>query len=174
MLLTREALILVFTLSGISLKLADIYGERGRGYVFSVVSAVGMGTLISDSPLSSSMVLGIIVGVVLAGKVDRPNLVVGLGLTLVVSAVLGFNIPDFALLAIIALAALIDEVGHDRVTSRGILGKFFRIRMVLKAVVVVLTVLGLIDVIHCAGFLSFDVVYEVTNTVWFCGKKEKS
>lgn len=164
--LTTEVLILAFTISGITLKLADIYGERGRGYVFAAVSAAFMGIIISDSPISSSIILGIIIGVALARKIDQPNLIFGLGLTLATAIIFGFNFPDLPLLATVSVAALIDEVGHDKITSRDILEKFFRFRMALKAAMVILTILRWIDIVYAIGFFCFDISYDLTHIIF--------
>jgi len=164
--LTKEALILVFTLSGINLKLADFYGERGGGYlrhVFAAIAAVCMGLLISGDSPSSSIVLGIIIGVTLAGKLDKPNMMIGLALTLATATILGFSLPDFPLLIAITIASLIDEVGHDKIASRGILTRFFHFRMALKIVIIFLTVLTWVDVLHALGFFCFDLSYDVTS-----------
>ena len=170
--LAKETLLLIFTLGGISLKLADHYGEQARDYLsyfFAAAAAICMGLLISDNPYSSSIMLGIIVGVILAGKVDRLNMMIGLGLTLTTAAMLGFSLPDFPLLMVVAVASLIDETGHDRSASKGILAKFFRFRMALKTIIVLLTVLGWVDVVHALGFFCFDVSYDITD-LWISGR----
>ena len=164
--LTREVLLLTFTLAGISLKLADNYGASARGYLSAAVSAVCMGFLIADNSSSSSIVLGIMIGVTLAGKLDQLNLIFGLCATLISAAVLGFSVPNLPLLAIVLVAALLDEVGHEKVKSPGILATFFHFRMVLKAVVASLALLMWIDLFHAVGFFCFDVAYDATNIVW--------
>lgn len=122
-----------------------------------------MGLLISDSSISSSIVLGIIVGVTLAGKIDQLNLMIGLGLSLTMAVLLGFNSPEIPLLAVIAAASLKDEVGHDRFASRRILTRFFHFRMVLKTTMILLAVLNWIDLVHMLGFFCFDLSYDITE-----------
>lgn len=161
-----EILLLVFTLAGITLKLADFYGEHGRcfvRYIIAVISAICMGLLISESAVSSSIVLGIIIGVVVAGKVDQLNLIIGLVATLTMAVVLGFNFPDFRLMFVIAIGSLVDEMGHDRFTSNGVVNGFFRFRLFLKTVVVILHILMLVDVTHALGFFCFDISYDLTD-----------
>lgn len=161
--LTNYILLLLFALAGIDLKLADFYGRKHISYIFAVISAISMGLLISDSPSSSSIVLGIILGVSLTGKVDQPSLVMGLGLTLATSIIVGFTMPNFSLLAVITVTTLIDEIGHDRITSGNILANFFRFRMTLKTIIIILAALTQVDVIHAAGFFSFDLSYDVVS-----------
>ena len=167
--LTKGILVLLFTLSGVSLKLADFYGEQDRsylGYVAAIITAGCMGLLISDSPIASSVVLGIIIGVILAGKLDRRNLMFGLCLTLVTSVILGFDYPDLRLLAIIGVASWVDEVTHDRFASRrGMSTRLFRFRIGLKIVLIVLTVLNWVEIVYTIGFFCFDVSYDVTGVL---------
>ena len=165
--LTREILILAFTLGGADLKLADLYDQKCRGYIFATISAISMGLLISDSSYSSSIVLGIILGVALAGKVDQPNLIMGLGLTLATAIIVGlyngFIVPDLLLLVLVTVTVLIDEAGHDKITSGSILKGFFRFRMTLKTAIILLTILTKIDIINAIGFFCFDLSYDIIS-----------
>lgn len=164
--LAKEFLILTYALGGITLKLADFYGEKGESYlryVFAAASAICMGLLISDNPTSSSIVLGIVIGVILAGKLNQPNMVFGLCLTLVTTIVLGFTLPHIPLLAVVAVASVVDEVGHDRLAVRGCFASFFRFRVVLKATMVLLVVLMWVDGVDALGFFCFDLSYDVTD-----------
>ena len=55
-------LILTFTLGGITLKLADFYGEQKKGYlsyVFAGFAAVCMSIIISVSPTSAAIFSGV-------------------------------------------------------------------------------------------------------------------
>lgn len=165
MTLTPEVLIIAFIIGGVNLKLADFYERKSRGYIFAAISAVSMGLLISDSSTSSSIVLGIVLGVALAGKIDQPNLVMGLGLTLAIAIIMGFSIPDLPLIAVITGTVLIDEIGHDRITSGSTLANFFRFRSTLKTTIIILTILRQINIIHAVGFFCFDIPYDVTNFI---------
>lgn len=180
--LTHEILILAFILSGVDLKLADLYDRKRRGYIFATLSAIFMGFLISGSSYSSSIMLGIILGVTLAGKVDQPNLMMGLGLTLATAITVGllysgFIVPDLFLLALVTGTALIDEAGHDKITSGRILKVFFRFRMTLKITIILMTILTqtdifhAIDIIDAIGFFCFDLSYDIVNVVSLSSKR---
>ncbi|MFH0748667.1 MAG: hypothetical protein V1915_01935 [Candidatus Bathyarchaeota archaeon] len=173
MLLTQEGAILVFTVAGISLKLADTFESTLRGFISATISAVCMGLLIAESASSSAIILGIMVGITLAGKLDQSNLIFGLGLALATAIIMGFHLPDLSVLGIITAGALIDEVGHDRISSRGLVGKLFRFRMVLKATVLMLAVFGFIEVGSTLGFFSFDICYDGTDILWSVYKAHK-
>jgi len=85
----------------------------------------------------------------------------------------GFSLPSFPLLIVVAVASLIDEVGHDRFASGGVLIWFFRFRIVLKVVVVFLTVLSWVDMVNSLGFFCFDLSYDVMDVVLLRMKKGK-
>ena len=171
----EEVLLLIFALGGVTLKLADFYGERGSrfGYIFAAVSAMCMGLLISDNPASSSIILGIIVGVVVAGKVNRLSMLSGLCLVLTAAIILGFAPPRIQLLAAVAVAAVLDEVGHDRFTVRGGIAFFFRFRAILKVTMLLLVALMWVDLVNALGFFCFDISYDVMDIVLVRMGKEK-
>ncbi|MFH0897765.1 MAG: hypothetical protein V1850_06960 [Candidatus Bathyarchaeota archaeon] len=174
--LTPEVLLLAFTLGGVGLKLADLHDRKRRGFIFASISAISMGLLISDSPFSSSIVLGIILGVALAGKIDQPNLIFGLGLALATAVIIGllftgFITPDLPLLATFTAAALVDEVGHDKINAGRIFPSFFRFRVTLKTTIILLIIFSQIDLIHAIGFFCFDLSYEIVNVISEYSKK---
>lgn len=158
---------ITYTVAGITLKLADHYGEGKKDnlqYVFAIISSISFGLLISSSQTSSAIIFGIIVGVFLARKIDRPNLVLGFILTLITAWVLGFNIPSLWLLVVVSILSLTDEICHEKFISniKG-LACFFRFRPFLKLGIVVLAILSHIEAVYSIGFLSFDFAYEITN-----------
>lgn len=163
MYLTKEVLILANTICGISLKLADFFGEEDSSYFkyfFAMISGILMGLLISESPISSSIMLGIIAGVSIARKLDRLNMILGIIITLITATILGFNLPNIPVLFVITLASLIDEMGHDKIVTGFIIGRFFQFRMTLKILIFFLTILARVDVKYALGFFCFDLSYD--------------
>jgi len=168
-------LLIVFITGGITLKLADFYGERGDNiiqYFFAAIAAFSFGLLISDSPTSSSIILGIIIGVALSKKVNRPNLILGLVFTFLISGILGFSLPIPWLLIIVSIVSFIDELFHDKLaTNKEWLRLFFRFRLSLKLVMLFLAILSLVEIIYFLGFLSFDFAYDITGWL-LCGEED--
>jgi hypothetical protein len=160
-----------FSGAGVTLKLADHLGESGqsrKAYVPAILSGILLGLLFLAGRDESSYVAGIVLGVALGGKVDRPNLVVGLltigitGLMLVLFQRVFPPIPW--LLAVVTGLALLDELAHDRLTGRGGLsGTLSGLRPSLKVATVIMALTGLVTVPAAAGFLGFDLCYEVTS-----------
>jgi len=108
--------------------------------------------------------LGVMIGVLVSKKVDRPNLILGFFLTLLLSTFLGFQLPILWLLIFVSFFTLIDEFFHDRVNKiEGNLHQVFNIRPLLKISIVLLAIISLIDLIQALGFLFFDFAYDATN-----------
>lgn len=167
------AVVGAFSGAGVTLKLADDLGESGqsrKAYVPAILSGILLGLLFLAGRDESSYVAGIVLGVALGGKVDRPNLVVGLltigitGLILVLFQRLFPPIPW--LLAVVTGLALLDERAHDRLTGRGGLsGALTGLRPGLKVATVIMALAGLVSVPAAAGFLGFDLCYEATSLI---------
>lgn len=165
MFLQDEVVVLAFAVGGVSLKLADFYGERessAASYIYASVSAVALGLLISHSPISSSIILGIAFGVVLSGKVNRPNLIFGLALTLLTALIFSFKLPVLWLLLTVAFSSFIDEFTHDRLSKRFFFANFL-LRPFLKLAILFITALSLISLVYAVGFFCFDLSYDTTS-----------
>lgn len=167
MTLQDEILILIFVVGGVSLKIADFYGEVDNSavsYISASISALALGLLISHSPIASSIILGIIIGVVLSRKVNRLNLIFGLAMTLLTALILGFKIPVPWLLLTAAFFSFIDEISHEWFSSKKFLiTNFFLFRPFLKLTILFITTLNLISTVYAVGFFCFDLSYDLTS-----------
>lgn len=161
------AMLLTFSLAGATLKLSDHFGEKGGGihpYLTAGLSGVAFGLLIARDEFSSSLVIGIIVGVTVAAKVNRPNLIFGALVTFLSSLLMGYEQPVLWLLLAVSFSSFIDEVGHDRFGSgEGFMSIFFRYRSALKIVVAMLAASSLLPYPQAIGFFCFDVSYDVVG-----------
>lgn len=162
-----ELFLLAYALSGVTLKTADVLGERGknsRSFLSAAISAFLFGLLTSESVFSASLILGIIIGVTLSKKVDRPNMVFGLILTLVFAVYFGVQTPTLWLLTGVAFFTFIDEVGHEKHRQKkGVPAFFFQYRLSLKLAMIFLTLCAQIQALHLMGFLCFDLCYDLTS-----------
>lgn len=162
------ALAVLFGLAGFTLKLSDHTGEKRRGAIpFIIAGMCGLifGTLVSESSFSSAIVLGIIVGVGLSKKIDRKNLVFGLAMTAFSALLLGPELPTAWLLVVVASSSFLDELSHDRLTTKGGVGMLFRYRPILKATIVVSAVASALSWVYAIAFLLFDLSYDVTGAL---------
>ena len=163
-----ELMILLFALGGVSLKIADYYGERASktiSFISACVSAIIFGLLISHNSISSSIILGIILGVLFSGKINQLNLFFGLILTLTIAFILNFQFPNLWLLSIVILFSFIDELCHDHYSVTKFLATFFLLRPFLKISFLVIALLSLIEVNYVVAFFCFDLSYDLTNFI---------
>lgn len=159
-------LLLVFTTAGITLKLADFYGEQKQGalsYAFAGLAAVCISIIVTLNSSYAAVFFGIIIGVTLAGKLDQLNMIFGLICTIVLAFLFGFQIPDIPLLIIITIAALLDEISHGVKVVKGFVFQFFRYRMILKTIIIILAISMRIHYSLAIGFFCFDLSYDLVN-----------
>jgi len=160
------ALTILFGLAGFTLKLSDYTGEKTRNITaFLVAGMCGLllGVLISESGFSSSIVIGIIIGVGLSKKIDRGNLVFGLVMTAFSALLLGPEVPVVWLLAVVVLSSFLDELSHDRLGTKGGIERLFKYRPTLKAAIVTSTAASMLPWVYAIAFLLFDIAYDLTG-----------
>jgi len=163
-------------LAGATLKLADQTGEdrhNKAGYLSAAIAGTLLGSIISYGPEEASIVIGIIIGVSLARKIDRPNLLLGLIITVTTAYILGFETPRLWLLLLVSALSLVDEFGHDRLGAKtSSLGVFFRYRVSLKVALLFAAAASIVSDTAAIGFLGFDSAYDATN--WLLSRKKKN
>jgi hypothetical protein len=167
--LPPEMFLAAFAVSGVTLKTSDFLGER-ENTLLAVLSAVAssfvFGVLMSESVFSSSLILGLFIGVTVSRKVDRPNLVLGLILTFAFAFLFEVKTPTLWLVIVVTLFTFIDEWGHEQLSrENGAAALFFRYRLTLKLVMSLLTLMSRIELLHLMGFLCFDLSYDLTNLI---------
>ncbi len=152
----------VFCLAGFMLKLADWLGEKKHGgfksYLVAAVSAFLFWVLLKTNIETSTLMLSIVIGCVLALKVNRLNLVFGVGVLLVLMVLFGFQPPIFWLLPILTALVILDEYTHEKFSF-----VFFRFRGFLKTFILLLGLLGLLQPFNVLGFIIFDLTYDLTT-----------
>ena len=167
--LPPELFLAAFAVSGMTLKTSDFLGERENtplAVLSAVASSLVFGVLMSESVFSSSLILGLFIGVTASRKVDRPNLVLGLILTFAFAFLFEVKTPTLWLVIVVTLFTFIDERGHEQFSRKeGAAALFFRYRLTLKLVMSLLTLMSQIEVLHLMGFLSFDLSYDLTNLI---------
>lgn len=173
--LPPHLLLLVSTVSGFALKLADVYSERRRNatsYAVAGATAILFALLIADNPASSTLTLGVMIGVTLAAKVNRMSLIFGGAVTLLVAALLSISPPIIWMLVVVAALTWIDELGHEAFGSdAGVSAGFFRWRLTLKLGVFVLAATRQLGVSYTVSFYGFDLAYDAT--AWILARRER-
>lgn len=164
-----ELQILVFSVSGVTLKLADHWGELEHklpAYFTAILTSGFFGWLAAQNPLNGALIFGLLLGVIVAQKVDRGNLGVGVIATVLFAFLFNAPFPSLWLIVSVACAAALDEIGHDRKsrTDRWYVA-VFRFRPILKLVVIGFGLLTWIPYHVILYVLGFDFAYELTNGV---------
>ena len=166
---------------GFLLKVVDWSGDlaalKDRYYsliAVGIISACFCGIILSFVSILEGgffvIVSGVVLGVLLAGKVDSPYLLLGL-ITVILGWIwMGSSIPlgNISLLSIIAVTfgGLFDELGNnlaDKGVIHGIVGNFFQYRGFLKVLVIALWMLDLLSVWGAIGLWIFDIGYMLSD-----------
>ena len=166
-------LALLFFLSGFFMKISDdIYDVDGNlitASVFSIICAITCG-LASVSDVGAAYIfIAILIGNLLAFKVDGLHHL--LCLILFIAICLIFGIPQISIfiLIICIVAALLDEIGHETIsglTDNRFLNLFFEYRFVMKIIILVLAIGGVFDISVFVCFILFEIGYELAGILY--------
>lgn len=168
----------LYALAGFLMKLSDDAHDRRNNNLLAIftgfLSALCIVYLAVTSADAACIFVGILIGNLLAWKIDSINHVVSFLVLIGILAVLGIPSIGIVTLALCAAAAFVDEIGNDnpRVSKWGSAPEFFfEHRFTLKIAVLAFAVLGLFGT-PVAGvqyfqiqtfvyFLMFEIFYEV-------------
>jgi hypothetical protein len=165
--------LLSFPILGAGIKYIDAaFDEKTFSKKIALALAPFLGILwaytMMINPFSATILLSIVLGVILKGKID--NIAHLLGTIIIISAVLIFGI-NFMIEPLIFLvaAAVLDEIGNDHISDKlqkipqnkiNILIKyFFDQRWVLKSAILFLSVIGIIPIYYFIAMILFDYAY---------------
>lgn len=149
--------------------LFDVNDDLKFATVFGVLCAITSAAATVYSVEAAYIFIAILIGNLIALKVDGMHHIVTL--ILFIAIVLVFGIPELSIvvLLICILAALGDEVGHElisNVTDNKFLNLFFEYRFVMKVVILLLAVCGVFNFWIFVCFISFELAYEFAKIVF--------
>ena len=178
-----------YPLAGFFMKISDDAQDVKKNTVLAVIAGLicvlALGYLSVTSSDAATIFIGILVGTILSGKVDRLAHVITLIIFLSILAI--FGIPSMGIVALLICisAAYLDELGNDAswFSGKRKLDLFFKYRLALKLAVLFLALGGLIQHSYAVFpeiiffqpetivyFLLFDLAYEVAglffNTIY--------
>lgn len=150
----------------------DIDENLPLAVIFGILCAVAsaMATVISAG--AAYVFIGILIGNLLALKIDGPHHIITLAIYVLICFIIGLPNLDVAVILICVLAALADEVGHEMIanyTENTFLTLFFEYRFVMKIVVFLLAFFGVFSYWIFIYFILFEVSYLLAGLVF---KKE--
>jgi hypothetical protein len=151
----------------------DAFDER----IYSIRSAILLAPIIGVfwaylmalSSASATILLAIVLGVLLKGKID--NIAHKIGLVSIIAVVIFSGYFQFLIfpLIILTVAGVIDEVGNDFVDEKNVYNKllplskvvyyFFEYRFTMKLAVFAFVFLGDFAMYYFFAFLGFDLAY---------------
>jgi len=177
---------LAFAVLGAGLKYIDdafdekVFNKKIAYMIAPLLGVLWAYTMIVDS-VAATILLAILLGVLLKGKIDNFAHVIGLLVIVGIIVVAGVQLL-FVPLIILASAALLDEVGNDFVDKSNLLigGKlwqkfvinFFDQRWVAKVAILGLIIVNVLPWFFFIAMLLFDGAY--LGVRWFSQTRQKS
>lgn len=169
------ALALLFALSGFFMKFSDdafdIGHNRNYAAVLGMVCAVTSAIATVYSAGAAYIFIGILIGNLLAFKVDGLHHIITLAVFIALILIFGIPSISIAILLLCILSALADEIGHELVskkTSNRFVNLFFEYRFTMKVVILLLAIFGAFSFWIFVCFLLFEIAYEFAG---FCYEK---
>ena len=172
-----------YFLAGLTLKFGDdLLDELDRpneAWLSLAFSGLLFGILMTGSEWDLVLLTSIVIGVLVSGKVNRPQYIVGFVLIFATLLVIGIPViiswlDWLTVLIILFLAAVLDEKGNDW-TSRNVFPlayKLFEYRFVLKIVVLGLVIPWPLFLSAAVGLWVFDLGYEFVG--WIVRRNQAS
>ncbi|MDD5317738.1 MAG: hypothetical protein PHF51_03305 [Candidatus ainarchaeum sp.] len=163
-------LIAGFAFIGAGMKYVDAAFDEGTvgkksAYIVAALCGVLMGALIGMDAYAAMVLLSIILGVAVTGKIDAPAFVVGALAALAMPALFSSQVTLYTLpVAVLVLGAVIDELGNDLADSgrvkNGLFALFFRYRLTMEVFMAGLALAGFFPVVYLLALVSLDAGYH--------------
>jgi len=118
------------------------------------------------------MVIGAVIGLLIAGKLDHPMYKVSVILFIVLifvaylMQIITVEVTTFYIIPVAAVGSFLDEFGHDKYQNGKITKFVFKHRFFLKIFAFLGFALGFVQLVHLIGFLCFDILYDLVDTTW--------
>ena len=161
-------LAILFLLSGFFMKFSDDLFDENHDLIFAsvfgILCAITSAAATFYSIEAAYIFLAILIGNLIALKVDGIHHIITLILYIVICLVFGLPELSLTILLICILSAFLDEVGHElisKVTESRFLNLFFEYRFVMKVVILILAICGIFSIWIFVCFISFEIAYEI-------------
>lgn len=158
---------------------ATIFNKRFAMILAPLLGALWAYTMIVDQ-VSATILLAILLGVLLKGKIDNLAHLLGLTVILGIVFVTGMQFLIFPLI-FLTVAALFDEVGNDFIDKKHYLnsskrwqkitGYFFDQRWLTKVAILGIVLIGIFPSYYFLAMLLFDGAYLSVN--WYSETKRR-
>jgi hypothetical protein len=178
--------LLLYSILGAGIKyIDDAFDEKVFNKKIALVAAPFLGIIwaytMVISPVSATILLAVICGVFFKGKIDNYAHILGLGVIIAVVILTGLQLLIIPLI-ILAVAALLDEVGNDAIDNHKefflkykyghrFLVYFFDHRWVMKIALLSLVLINMVPFIFFVAMVAFDESYIIVR--WYGQNKKK-
>ena len=163
----------LFILSGFFMKYSDDLYDVNHNLTFStflgILCAIASVVATIYNMDAAYIFISILIGNLIALKVDGIHHIITLIVFLVVLFIVGIPNLGLVTLVICILAVLGDEIGHElipKVTENRFLNLFFEYRFVMKIVIFLLAVCGGFDIGIFVCFILFELSYVGAGIVF--------
>jgi len=163
-----------YLLAGFTLKIGDDFLDEldkpNLSWIPLALAGVLFGFIMTISEWDLALITSIIIGVLLSGKVNRLQFVVGFILIFSVGILIGFPpisswLDWLTLVIMMFLAAVLDERGTEwvdqKISPRAY--KFFEYRFTLKVSVILISLVWPLLLTAAIGLWFFDLGYEIAG-----------
>ena len=167
------SLAILFLLSGFFMKysddLLDVRHDLKFASLIGVLCGIASGFATVYNIDAAYIFIAILIGNLLALKVDGINHIISLLVFVLICLIFGIPDLNIVILLICIFSALSDEVGHElisNVTDNTFLNLFFEYRFVMKVVIFLLAIFGIFDIWIFVCFILFELSYEMAGIVF--------
>lgn len=155
---------LIYFLSGFAMKISDDAHDKKNnimlGFASAIICGASLGFLASFYADAACIFLGIVIGTLIAWKVDCLNH--ALSLVIFLFIIIWLGLPHIGIISMLlcASAAFLDEIGNDssKLECFSILRTFFQYRFSLKIVVLILALLSYTSIVIPVEGLQFFTI----------------
>ena len=166
-------LAILFILSGFFMKysddLFDVKNDVRLASVFGIVCGIASGLATVYSFEAAYIFIAILIGNLIAFKVDGIHHIITLVVFIVICLLCGIPEISYVILLICILSASGDEIGHEiisKVTENKFLNLFFEYRFLMKVVICLLAVCGVFNIWIFICFILFELSYEAAGVLF--------
>ncbi len=178
--------LIAYTILGAGIKyIDDAFDKKTYNKTIALILAPFLGILgayaMIIDPVSATILLAILAGVLIKGKVDNLAFIIGFITVIIIVIISGTQFLTIPLI-LLSAAAVLDEVGNDYIDSNKsslnpknpvhVFAKFFLgQRWIMKTSIIFLVIMNMVPIFYLLAILLFDYSYLTLNA--YSQMKEK-
>ena len=150
----------------------DLFDERHDvklASIFGIICGIASAAAVVYSPEAAYIFIAILIGNLIAFKVDGIHHIITLIMFVVICLICGIPEISYVVLLICILSALGDEIGHEmisKLTENKFLNFFFEYRFLMKVIILLLSLCGVFSIWVFVCFIIFELSYLTAGVVF--------